>query len=163
MSIAVSAVIKPSRLLRGVLALYAAANLAVAVFLAWSAPGAFRAPVAIAASCLLAAAGAALGYASAGKRRRIDIFGVGEMRVTVQQKLSGTAVQNGPVTLMPGSAIWPGLLMLLVRGEGGATTVVAVFADSVNAGEFRALAVAIRAIGGQVAPDQVLFGPHKIL
>jgi toxin CptA len=163
MSIAVSAVVKPSRLLRGALAIYAAANLAVAACLAFSAPGAFRVPLAIAACCLLAAAGAAHGYASAGKMRRIDIFAVGEMRLTVQQKLSETPMQDAAVTLLPGSAVWPRLLMLLVRGEDGATAVVAVVADSVSAGEFRALAVAIRAIGGQLAPDQVLFGAHKIL
>ena len=163
MSIAVSAVIKPSRLLRGALAAYAAANLAVAAFLAFLAPGSFRAPFAIAACCLLAAAGAAHGFASVGKMRRIDIFGVGEMRLTVQQKLSETGMQGAAVTLLPGSAVWPGLLMLLMRGEDGKTRVVAVLADSVSAGEFRALAVAIRAIGGQLAPDQVLFGPHKIL
>ena len=85
------------------------------------------------------------------------------MRLTVQQKLSETAVQNAAVTLVPGSAVWPGLLMLLMRGEDGKTRVVAVLADSASAGEFRALAVAIRAIGAQLAPDQVLFGPHKIL
>ena len=85
------------------------------------------------------------------------------MRLTVQQKLSETGMRDAPVTLLPGSAVWPGLLMLLVRGEDGTTAVVAVFGDSVRAGEFRALAVAIRAIGGQLAPDQVLFGPHKIL
>ncbi|HEY0491271.1 MAG TPA: protein YgfX [Telluria sp.] len=163
MSIAVSAVVKPSRLLRAVLAFYAAVNLAAAVFLASSASGAFRAPVAIGACCLLAAAGAAHGFTSAGKMRRIDIFGVGEMRLTVQQKLTETAVENEPVALSPGSAVWPGLLMLLMRGEDGKTRVVAVLADSVSAGEFRALAVAIRAIGGQLVPDQVLFGPHKIL
>jgi toxin CptA len=163
MSIAVSAVIKPSRLLRGALAAYAAVNLAVATFLALSAPGAFRAPLAIGACCLLAAAAALHGLTSAGKMRRIDIFGVGEMRLTVQQKLSETSMHEVPVTLLPGSAVWPRLLMLLVRAGDGRAAVVAVFADSVSAAEFRALAVAIRAIRGQVAPDQVLFGPHKIL
>ena len=53
--------------------------------------------------------------------------------------------------------------MLRVRGDDGSAAVVAVFADSVSAEEFRAIAVAIRAIGGQEAPDQVFFGPHKIL
>lgn len=163
MSIAVSAVVKPSRLLRGVLATYAVANLAVGLAVLSAAPGAFRAPRLVAACCLTAAAGALAGLCSAGKKRRIDISGVGEMHVTVQQKLAETGLRNMPCKLLPGSAVWPCLLMLRVLGDDGKAAVVAVFADSVSAEEFRALAVAIRAIGGQEAPDQVFFGPHKIL
>ena len=163
MSIAVTAVVKPSHLLRGTLAIYAAINLAMACVLLLAAPGAFRAPWLIAACCLAAAGGAASGLVSVGNKRRIDISGLGEMRVTVQHKLAEAVAQQTPCKLLPGSAVWPGLLMLLTRGEEGKTVVVAVFADSVSAEEFRALAVAIRAIGGQEAQDQVFFRPHKIL
>lgn len=162
MSIAVTAVVKPSRLLRGALATYGAASLAVALVVL-AAPGAFRAPWLVAACCLLAAMAAVAGLAAVGNKRRIDISGVGEMRVTVQQKLREKGMKNMPCKLLPGSAVWPGLLMLRVRGDDGTVAVVAVFADSVSAEEFRAIAVAIRAIGGQEAPDQVFFGPHKIL
>lgn len=163
MSIAVTAVVKPSRLLRAALVLYAAANLAAAGQLLSAPPGAFRLPWLIAACCLAAATGAVAGLVSVGNKRRIDISGVGEMRVTVQQKLARTGSENLPCRLMPGSAVWPGLLMLLMRGDKEKTVVVAVLADSVSAQEFRALAVAMRAIGGQEAQDQVFFGPHKIL
>lgn len=163
MSIAVSAVVKPSRLLCGALATYAAANLAVGIVVLSAAPGAFRAPVLAAAACLVAAAGAMGALGSARKKRLIDISGVGEMHVTVQQKLGETGTQNMPCKLRPGSAVWPRLLMLRVLGDDGKAAVVAVFADSVSAEEFRALAVAIRAIGGRGAPDQVFFGPPKIL
>ncbi|NML59777.1 hypothetical protein HHL21_01455 [Massilia sp. RP-1-19] len=163
MSIAVSAVVKPSRLLRGALATYAAANLAVGAAVLSCAPGAFRAPLLIAACCLVAAAAAMAALGPAGKMRRIDISGVGEMHVTVQQKQAETGMHNMPCKLLPGSAVWPRLLMLRVLGEDGKAALVAVFADSVSAEEFRALAVAIRAIGGQETPDQVFFGPHKIL
>ena len=163
MSIAVTAVVKPSRLLRAALVLYGAANLAVAGQLLAAAPGAFRLPWLIAACCLAAAAGAVAGLVAAGNKRRIDISGVGEMRVTVQQKLALAVIDNMPCRLMPGSAVWPGLLMLLMRGDKEKTVIVAVFADSVSAEEFRALAVAMRAIGGQETQDQVFFGPHKIL
>ena len=44
----------------------------------------------------------------------------------------------------------------LVRAEDGTAAVVGVFADSVSAAEFRALAVADRAIGGQLAPAPVV-------
>jgi toxin CptA len=163
MSIAVTAVVKPSRLLRASLAAYAAVNLVVAGLVLAAAPGAYRAPWLVAACCLAAAAGAMAGLVSAGNKRRIDISGVGEMRVTVQQKLAETVVHTVPSRLMPGSAVWPGLLMLLARADDRRMVVVAVFADSVSAEEFRALAVAMRAIGGQETQDQVFFGPHKIL
>jgi len=163
MSIAVTAVVKPSRLLRAALAIHAGINLAAACALLLAAPGAFRAPWLLAACCLAAAVGACSGLVSVGNKRRIDISGVGEMRVTVQHKLADAVVDNAPCKLLPGSAIWPGLLMLLMRGDDGKTVVLAVFADSVNAQEFRALAVAIRAIGGQETQDQAFFAPHKIL
>ena len=163
MSIAVATVVKPSRLLRGALAAYAAASLAVGIVVLSAAHGAFRAPVLVAASCLAAAAAALAALGPAGKRRLIDISGVGEMRVTVQQKQAETGMRTMPCALLPGSAVWPGLLMLRVRGDDGKAAFVAVFADSVSAQEFRALAVAIRAIGGQEAPDRGFFGPHKIL
>ena len=105
MSIAVSAVVKPSRMLRWALATYAAGNLAVSAALLAAAPGAFRAPTAIAALCLVAAAAAMAGFASAGKKRRIDISGVGDMRVTVQQKLTGTGMHTMPCRLMAGAAV----------------------------------------------------------
>ena len=163
MSIAVSAVVKPSRLLRAALAIYAGSNLAVACALLLAAPGAFRAPWLLATCCLAAAAGAIGALVSAGNKRRIDISGVGEMRVTVQHKVAQAVVHSAPCTLLAGSAVWPCLLMLRTRGSDGTTAVVAVFADSVSTEEFRALALAIRATGGQEAQDQVFFGPHKIL
>jgi len=163
MSIAVSAVVKPSRLLRAALLLYAGVNLAVAGVLLAATPGAFRAQPLIAACCLAAAAGAAAGFVSAGNKRRIDISGVGEMRVTVQQKLAGSGAQTTPCTLLPGSAVLPGLLLLVLRRDDAPAGVVAVFADSVSAAEFRALAVAIRVIGAQQTQGQVFVGPHKIL
>lgn len=158
-----TAVVKPSRLLRGALVLVAAVNLVVAWVVLGAAPGAFRFPLVIGACCLGAAAGALAGLASVGNKRRIDISGPGQMRVTVQQKLAQSGRQTPPCQLMPSSAVWPNVLMLLVRGDDGKAVVVAVLADSVSAGEFRALAVAMRAIGGQEAPDQVFFEPHKIL
>ena len=163
MSIAVTAVVQPSRRLRAALAVYGAANLVAAGLLLAATPGAFRAPWLVAACCLAAAVGAGAGFVAAGNRRRIDISGVGEMRVTVQQKLAKTVIHNMACRLMPGSAVWPGLLMLLMRGDDEKAIVVAVFADSVSAEAFRALAVAVRAIGGREAQGQVSFGPHKIL
>ncbi|RJG27106.1 hypothetical protein [Massilia cavernae] len=163
MSIAVSAVVKPSRLLRAALAIHAALNLGAALYLLGPGAGAFAAPHAIAACCLVVAAAAAHACACPGNKRLIDISGLGEMRVTVQQDTGGTARHNTLSRLLPGSTIWPGSMLLLVRSEGGKTAPVAVLPDCVGAQQFRALAVAVRAIGGHAAQDQDFFDPHKIL
>lgn len=163
MSIAVSAVIRPSPCLRATLAVYAAANLAVGIHLLSGAAASFRFPGVIAVFCLLAAGAAAYALAGTGNMRRIDISGVGEMRLTVQRNVGKTVTQNTRVWLLSGSTFWPRLLMLVLRDEEGSIAVVAVLADSVSAEQFRALAVAIRAMGGQPMQDQDFFGPHKIL
>jgi toxin CptA len=158
MSIAVSAVIKPSRLLRAALAAYAVVNLGAGLAAACAPPSAFSCPRSIAAGCLLAVAAAVLALARGRNMRRLDISGLGELRLTVQLDLptrDGALLQ-----LAPGSTIWPHLLLLRLRAEDGASTVLAILPDSVAAGNFRALAVALRTIAGR---DNTFFGKIKIL
>ena len=160
MPIAVSAVITPSRLLRAALFLYAALQLVAGLAAAWALPAAAGAPV---GACCAVAAGAALrAWAGACTRtmRRIDISGVGELRLTVQLDLCAAPARGVPVRLAPGSTLWPQLLLLRLRAEDGALTVLAVLPDSVGPGQFRALAVALRAIAGR---DNSFFGKNKIL
>lgn len=149
--------------MRATLAMYAAVNLAVGIYLLSGAGALFRFSGVSAAFCLLAAGAAMHALSGTGNMRRIDISGVGEMRLTVQQNVGKTVVKNARVWLLSGSTVWPRLLMLVLRDDEGSIAVVAVLADSVSAEQFRALAVAIRAIGGQEMQDQDFFGPHKIL
>ncbi len=157
MSIAVSAVILPSRLLRASLAACAAVHLGASLALA-AAPG----PPAAAGLPALACALCALLLARrAGQRpnvRRIDISGLGEIRLTVQQEASAT----GPLALCPGSTLWPRLLLLRLRPRegGGRALALALLPDSVAPGAFRALAVAVRHVAER---DNKLFGNNKIL
>lgn len=160
MPIAVSAVIKPSRLLRAALASYAVVNLGAGLAAACAPPAAFSCPRTIAACCLLAAAAALQALARGKNTRRIDISGLGELHLTVQLDLRTRTVQRALVRLAPGSTIWPHLLLLRLRGEDGASTVLAILPDSVAAGRFRALAVALRTIAGR---DNTFFGKNKIL
>ncbi|MGZ8288332.1 MAG: hypothetical protein ACXW2U_09810 [Telluria sp.] len=163
MSIAVSAVILPSRMLRASLAIYAALNLAAALLVLAAGPAAFSAPYAISACCTVAACAAARACARGGNKRLIDISGLGDLRVTVQQNTGETGRENTLSTLLPGSTLWPDLLVLLLGSEHGKTAPLLVFADSVKGDQFRALAVAARAIGGRAAQDRDFFEPHKIL
>jgi toxin CptA len=64
------------------------------------------------------------------------------------------------VALLPGSTLWPQLLLLRLGTEEGAVLLLPVLRDSVSPGVFRALAVAVGALGGGNKPLQ---GMHKIL
>lgn len=151
MSIAVSAVIVPSRLLRRVLLCYGLANLGAGAALGAGLARPFALPWFGAAACLLAGACVLRCLARLPNVRRIDISGVGQVRLTVQQGI-GTQDAAPPaplLLLLPGSTIWPGLLLLGLRGQDGARCVLALLPDSVEAGQFRRLSVALRDIASR--------------
>ena len=150
MSIAVSAVIVPSRLLRRVLLCYGLANLGAGAALGAGFAPPFALPWLGAAACLLAGAGVLRCLGRLPNVRRIDISGVGQVRLTVQQGI-GTrdAPPPVPMRLLPGSTVWPGLLLLDLRGDDGARCALALLPDSVEAGQFRRLSVALRDIASR--------------
>lgn len=161
MSIAVSAVIKPSRLLRMALSVYAAASAGAAVALALAPGGRFHLPWLLAGACLLAALVAARAALGNETTRGIDISGLGEIRLTVQQSIGTKYEARELVRLVPGSTVWPQLLLLLLREpERGAVTVLAILPDSVAPEQFRNIAVSINAIARR---DNKFFRKNKIL
>jgi toxin CptA len=152
MSIAVSALVRPSRIQRFVwggcgLALGAAA-LAVELL----APERFLWPPLVALA--LAGAGFAVLGAAAGrpKTHRIDISGTGVLRVTVQQDVGGR--DDGMAVLLPGSVIWPVLMVLRHAAPGTGPQVLAVWRDSVDTATWRALAVALAVVGRRGDPNE---------
>lgn len=148
MSITVSAVVKPSRLLRGALLVLAFASAGAAALLA-SGAASVHFPWLLAAACLLAALAASRAAARSGTAHQIDISGVGEIRLTVQQSM-GDAAPGQLVQLLPGSTIWPHVLLLLLHDAGnGCLTILTILPDSVPPEQFRKLAVSVRAIAGQ--------------
>jgi hypothetical protein len=163
MSIAVSALVKPSRAFRFVLGgaglvqlgaacaagldgLFAPAR-GVAVSFAVPLPAALvTAALLLAGTLLLAAA------ARRPMTHRIDISGTGELRVTVQQGVPLPAWRDAQaVELLPGSAVWPLLMLLRYRaprdGGTGRTHTLHVWRDSVDADAWRALRVALAVAG----------------
>ena len=70
---------------------------------------------------------------------RLDISGVGVLRLTVYQH-SGTSLR-----LLHGSTLWPGLLVLRLGDEDGRVQTLVLLPDSVAHGDWRALALACRA------------------
>lgn len=176
MSIAVSAIVVPSRRLRALAALFGLCNAAAAVAVG----GVLRERFALAplsALFFLAAAACLLHTAARhGKTHRIDVSGLGQLRLTVQQDVDAQDAGSAPaatlVALAAGSTVWPQLMLLLLRADDGALTVLPVLRDSVAPQQFRALAVALRAAAGRHgqapapdagAPYRPYAGEHKIL
>lgn len=142
MSIAVSAVVRPSACLRLLLAGFAAGGVAAAVMLACAGGAAFYQAAAGAGASLLAAAVSGHSLLKNRTAHRIDISPVGLIRVTVYQQEGA----GGEAILMAGSTLWPGLLMLRLRGARGRVQVLAIWPCDVADGAFRELAVACRAL-----------------
>ncbi|NRR32367.1 flagellar hook-length control protein [Oxalobacteraceae bacterium] len=135
MSIAVSAIVYASPRLRLLQALFSLCVL--------SSAGAC-------ASTGAAALCAVLGLASlAALRRRptaqrLDISGVGQLRLTVYLP-TGAVSTAEPVVLLAGSTLWPGLLLLRLGHADGRVTTLPLWPG----GALRAVAVACRAIAAR--------------
>jgi toxin CptA len=149
MSIAVSAMIVPSRMLRRALLCYGLANLG-----AGAALGAGQAEPAwlgwpLAACCVLAGALVLRCGALSRKVRRLDISGLGQLRLTVQQGIGASDARVAVVRLLPGSTVWPGLLLLRLRSDDGVVCALALLPDCVEPGQFRKLSVALRDVASR--------------
>ena len=160
MSIAVSATVAPSRRLRALLVLFGVAQLGAAGMVGVVLRDSFSLALLAALLFLVAAVCLLHSCKIATKTRRIDISGLGQVRLTVQQGKRTSDAASVRVSLVPGSTVWPQLMLLLLRTDSGALTVLPVLRDSVTPDQFRALAVAIRAAGGRNDPFD---GAHKIV
>lgn len=155
MSIAVSSVLKPSRLLRT-----AAGSMCLGIALAGCIFGFGQAGnslilsrVGIAAVCICLALLGFYRLVRNGNVHRIDVSGTGQIRLT-EYRAPGpgsAAADRAPrpnseavVRLMADSTLWPNLLLLRLQAEDGRISVVPILPDSVGANDFRALSVAFR-------------------
>jgi toxin CptA len=159
MSIAVSAVVHPSRILFALNV--AMALIAVCVSLAIGAGQIGDLPTLLRA--LLSALVfflASFGFYHGMRCRKtiqLDISGTGQIRLLnagVKPSCSATIRPHvreigEVVRLMDNSTIWPYMLLLRLRSDAGRTTVVPVFPDSVDREAFRALSIACRWISVQ--------------
>lgn len=150
MSIAVSAVVRPSPALCRLQAVFCACVMASAVCCGgWLA----------AALCV---AGGGTGWMACYRKRsayRIDISGDGRIRLAVY-KIAGkqTAVQDdrlagdgagATMRMLAGSTLWPGLLLLRLQGDDGPVVSLPIVPDSVARHDYRALALACRAVAAR--------------
>lgn len=149
MTIAVTAIVRPSPCLRWLREAFAMALLAAAAWLALDgAPLAGPRLIAMALPPVMALAALAglcplIFSKGRAKAHQIDISRVGQLRLAVY--LHSGAAGGAPVTLQAGAVLWPWLLVLPLRHEDGRTALLLVLPDSVAPGEFRSLALACRA------------------
>ncbi|NUT59554.1 protein YgfX [Herbaspirillum sp. C9C3] len=150
MSIAVSADIKPSRLLLLVTVLACLCVALTGVALAFGMPGSLSwvLRIALAVACVLAAALALVLVLRDRKVIWLHISGTGQIRVVEHLLPSARAkpqvMKAGLAQLLAGSTIWPGMLFLRLRLENGRTRTIPILTDSVSEDTFRALSVACR-------------------
>lgn len=151
MSIALSVLLRPSRRLRALRAAYAGAFACAGAGVATGVLGCYAHAWWPACACWIGALLALVPRAGA-MTRRLDVSGLGELRLTVQQSCGKAArapadgAGEGVLVLLPGSTLWPAALLLRLLDARGEVVVLALLPDSVARGEFRALAVAFAAI-----------------
>jgi toxin CptA len=164
MSIAVSALIRPSRLLRAALALLAIAILFCAGWLFLFAfptlPPFSR--LSLSTPVLLAAIALLISAFRSRKSFHLDISGLGQIRL--REHYTGAAaaafrpsvereepgLQDGRVVRLLGdSTLWPSLLALRLCDAGGRCSSLLILPDSVDENAFRALFVALRWIASR--------------
>ena len=152
MSIAVSALVRPSLIHRFLCGGCGLACLAAALAIGLAPPGQVRLAHIVAAA--LAVAGSAVLAAAVlpPKTHRIDISGTGDLRITVQQDVG--LPPEGYAVLLPGSVIWPMLMVLRHAAPGTGPRVLCVWRDGVDAAAWRALAVALAVAGRRGNADE---------
>lgn len=152
MSIAVSAVVRPSRVVLCLTVLMCLGSVLVGVLIGSNllVPMAPLARSILAAGCALAALIAA--YQTLCNRcvNYIDISGNGQIRVYVSKSLPSSFQDSRRLRhntgslqhLLPSSTLWSHLLILNLRSENGKTMTLLVLPDVMSESSFRALSVA---------------------
>jgi hypothetical protein len=154
MSIAVSAIVAPSRLLFALVCAMSSIVLVVGLMIVFGHVGELAPGVAVplGAACVFAAVFGVYHGVARRKPIHIDISGEGRIRLrelhaarscryAEQPHLQG---QGQLVSLLESSTIWPNLLLLRLQDEGGTTRTVPILPDCVSRDSFRALSVACR-------------------
>lgn len=160
MSIAVSVVVQPSRLLLAAVGSMCIVIAIVAGMIGFNKVGelSFYPRLVIAGSCFLVGCSGFYWAAQTRKTFHIDISGVGQIRLVEYSVLSffsqrhewaNNENDSEVVRLMPASTLWPILLLLRLKNERHQIKVLPILRDCVTADSFRALSVACRWIATQ--------------
>lgn len=162
MSIAVHAIVLPSRLLQLVLLAFALTSCSVGLVVLMV-PDHFYFSSPIVLACMGATAFTARAAGQLSNAWVLDISGLGDMRLSVQH-MHGMPEQDALWQLLPGSTLWPWLMVLRLRRPatdhaGSADCLLIILPDCVAPDQFRQLAVSARAIARR---DNKFFENNKI-
>ncbi len=147
MSIAVSAVVRRSRCLVGLLVLMCASLLLVAGVMAFGLVGDAHGAVTsiLAVICITCVFYVFFGKLKNRKIYKIHISGSGQIRLAELAEGRSTEMEEGElVELLPDSTLWSGLLLLRLQNADEHTHNVVILPDAVALESFRALLVACR-------------------
>ena len=170
MTIAVSAVVRPSRLMMLLVYFIAVASICTAFILLF---GNYQFSqgerLHFFTFVTISAVAAIFKSRLARKTFHIDISGIGQIRLTQYSGMSGFFKnsdlaldgQNGRlVHLCPDSTLWPQFLLLRLKTEHGAVLSVPVLVDSVSPSGFAALSVACRYIAARTPTSEIIDQPE---
>lgn len=158
MSIAVSAIIRPSRMLAAIVFTMSGVLLGAAALLWLEADSIFH--ESLAGACALA--GSALGLFPLLRRKsvRIDVTGIGQIRLADTSSDAQIASTNPSmrgvevVQMLRDSTFWSSLMVLRLQSGSGRVTVLTILPDSMERSAFHALSVACRWIAArQISPQ----------
>ena len=156
MSIAVSTVVRPSRLLLAMVGVMCTGIVLAGVLLGLGIVSdlAFWSRATVTGACIGVASTVFISELRRRRAWRIDISADGQIRLMQVVGPANSQWTGELVRLMPDSTLWSHLLMLRLQTENGRNSVVPVLPDSVSKGEFRALAVACRWVAAHNNPSE---------
>lgn len=165
MSIAVSAVVQPSRLLAWMIAVMSITIALVGVAIGFGLVGDFPRWVRFSLPVLFGFI-ASFGFYHGMQHRKtiqLDISGAGQIRITKVDSKAPCVNANWPhvratgevFRLMPDSTLWPLLIVLRLKSEESRTLTVTILPDCVPSNDFRALSVAFRWISMHASSAKV--------
>lgn len=162
MSIAVSALIKPSKILHNALIFFAAGSVVISTLVVLNQLNTLGPipQIAIAGAWVVWLALIFRLFQGGQKAVRLDISGVGQIRLTSVTQTN--MVTNSPAKncaselfkLLPDSTLWAQLIILRLKSETGKIKVLIVLPDSLEDDGFRVLSVACRWIAAHNNPDK---------
>lgn len=152
MSIAISAVIRPSRLILFSMLVMGLGTFSFGILVGtgWIGNFSIHGRLVIAFVCIGSALFSIFHHFRTRKTLRIDISGIGQIRLLEYTEVARSFAMWQRVTekseeeyqMMEGSTLWPNLLFLRLKSSDGRVEKISILPDSVMPDEFRALSIA---------------------
>lgn len=160
MSIAVSAIIRPSRLMQATFTLFSIVLFVTAALLWLRLTGNIPDLARSVLTLVCVGAGCAVFFIASARKKiyRLDISGNGQIRLSEYRPTASAGKSDRcadiggsgeVVQLLRDSTLWPMLLLLRMQSHTGRVTIVPVFPDSTERRAFRAVCVACHWIAAQ--------------